>query len=40
MMTIIVASLTCIAVLVIICAVGTAVNNLSNFQKDEMNNIH
>lgn len=40
MISVIIASLTCIAVLVIICSIGSAVNNLSKFQKDEMNNIH
>jgi hypothetical protein len=40
MISIIIASLICIVVLVIVCSVGSAVNNLSNFQKDEMNNIH
>lgn len=40
MISIAIASLTCIAVLVIICSIGSAVNNLSKFQKDEMNNVH
>jgi hypothetical protein len=40
MISITIASLICIVVLVIVCSVGSAVNNLSKFQKDEMNNIH